>query len=344
MYIRLFLYVFCRSYHVLKNPPFDRKVFSKSVYLAGILRENGVTHIHSPWADLNAFIALIASRLLGIPYSVHARAHDIHRKTYLYGLSEKFENANFVITNTQYNVNYLSNLLNHAGDTKIHLVYNGLNLERFRPEGHRTGLASPPRILCVARLIEQKGLIYLLKACQILKEQGITFRCQIIGGPENPLFMNYYVALRSLHRKLHLEEDVFFLGSQPFSRVVEAYRDADIFVLPCVIAQDGSRDITPNSLIEAMAMELPVISTDITGIPEIVDDGVNGILVPPHDENVLSEAILRLIKDESVRRELGACARRKVESRFDINKNIIHYVTLFQQRIYKPPVPHGLED
>ncbi len=324
-YVNLFLYVVCRNYHVHKNFDFDKKIFAKSVYLAGILRENNITHLHSPWADLNAFIALIASRLLGISYSVQARAHDIHRKTYLYGLQEKFENAEFVITNTQYNVAHIRNLLNHANGAEIHLIYNGLNLERFLPGRRRKGFSRPVEILCVARLIEQKGLTYLLRACRILKEKGIAFRCRIIGGPENPLFMNYYVALKKLHKRLQLEEEVSFLGSQPFGQILAAYDDADIFVLPCVIAENGSRDITPNSLIEAMAMKLPVVSTPVTGIPEIVEDGVEGILVPPNDEIALSDAMLRLIEDEPLRLELGNRARQKVEARFDIDKNIVQY-------------------
>jgi glycosyltransferase involved in cell wall biosynthesis len=324
-YVNLLLYVLCRNYHVHKNFDFDRKIFAKSVYLAGILRENNINHIHSPWADLNAFIALVASRLLGISYSVQARAHDVHRKTYLYGLQEKFENAEFVITNTQYNVAHVRNLLNHANGAKIHLIYNGLNLERFQPGRRTKELSHPAEILCVARLIEQKGLIYLLRACHILKEKGIAFRCRIIGGPENPLFMNYYVALMKLHKQLQLEEEVSFLGAQPFGQILAAYQEADIFVLPCVIAENGSRDITPNSLIEAMAMQLPVVSTPVTGIPEIVEDGVEGILVPPNDEIALSEAMLRLIADEPLRLELGSRARRKVEARFDISKNVVHY-------------------
>jgi glycosyltransferase involved in cell wall biosynthesis len=295
------------------------------VYLAGILRENNITHLHSPWADLNAFIALIASRLLGIQYSVQARAHDIHRKTYLYGLQEKFENAEFVIINTQYNVAHIRNLLSLANGAKIHLICNGLNPERFQPGHSRKALSPTTEILCVARLIEQKGLIYLLCACHSLKEKGITFRCRIIGGPENPLFMNYYVALKKLLKQLQLEEEVSFLGSQPFSHILAAYQKADIFVLPGVIAENGSRDITPNSLIEAMAMRLPVVSTPVTGIPEIVEDGVEGIWVPPKDEIALSEAMLRLIKDEPLRLELGNRARQKVEARFDINKNVVHY-------------------
>ena len=117
--------------------------------------------------------------------------------------------------------------------------------------------------------------------------------------------MNYYVELKKLHRRLQLEDCVFFPGTQRFEQVLEKYREADIFILPSVIAEDGSRDITPNVLIEAMAMKIPVISTTVTGIPEIVENEVSGILVPPNDENALAEAIIKLIHDSNLRNELG---------------------------------------
>ncbi len=111
-FLNLFLYVLfhrCQKYKTIKE---DTKIFLKAVYLAGTLKDNNINHIHSPWSDIHAFISLIASKLLRIPYTVQASAHDIHRKTYLYGLSEKFVNAEFVVTNTRYNELYLKSILN----------------------------------------------------------------------------------------------------------------------------------------------------------------------------------------------------------------------------------------
>ena len=132
-----------------------------------------------------------------------------------------------------------------------------------------------------------------------------------------------------LHRELDLEDCVFFLGAQPFTFVLDEYRNAEIFVLPCVVARQGGRDISPNALIEAMAMKLPVISTAIAAIPEIVEDGVSGVLVPPNDENALAGAMIRLINDHDLRGKLGENARIRVEERFDINNNSVKYVDLF---------------
>jgi glycosyltransferase involved in cell wall biosynthesis len=332
LYFNLFLYVVFHKYEKHKSFKEDTSIFSKAVYLAGLLKDNKINHVHSPWADRCAFIALIASKFLGAPYSVQGRAHDIHRKTYLYAFPEKFDNAEFLITNTQYNEVYLKSSLKSQNGRKIHTIYNGLNLVEFITHPKQENISKPTRILSVARLIEQKGLVYLLKACKILKERGYSFRCEIIGGPEEPLYINYYIALKKLHRQLGLEECVFFLGSQPIGKVLEKYRNADIFVLPCLIAEDGSRDISPNSLIEAMAMKLPVISTTVTGIPEIVEDGVSGILVPPYDEDALAGAIVKLIENDNLRKEVGENARKRVEERFDIDKNVAKYVALFEGR------------
>ena len=328
LYMNLFLYIVFHRYHVHKTLNFDKNVFSKAIYLAGVSMNNNINHIHSPWADICAFISLIASKLLGVSYSVQARAHDIHRKKYLYGLSEKFDNADFIITNTQYNASYISSIVNHRNGKRINKIYNGLNLDRFKPEQSNRNVSNRINILSVARLIEPKGIVYLLKACKILKEDGYEFKCEIIGGPED-LYMNYYLTLKKLHRQLGLEDDVFFLDTQPFNKVLHAYKNADIFVLPCVTAEDGTQDITPNSLIEAMAMKLPVISTNQTGIPEIVDDGVNGILVSPNDEYALTEAVIKLIEDRNLRKKLGENAREKVNERFDIDKNVLQYIKLF---------------
>jgi colanic acid/amylovoran biosynthesis glycosyltransferase len=259
---------------------------------------------------------------------VQARAHDIHRRTYLRGLKEKLDNADFIITNTEYNASYIKSLIGAKAVDKLHVIYNGLRLGQFSHQQQEK--TSPiPRILAVARLIEQKGLIYLLKACRILRDRGHSFTCEIIGGPESPLFMNYYVELKKLHMRLQLDDCVLFLGTQRFEQVLEKYREADIFILPSVIAEDGSRDITPNVLIEAMALKLSVVSTTVTGIPEIVENHVSGILVPPNDENALADAIIKLIHDPNLRKEMGENARKRIEERFDVNKNIRRYLQLF---------------
>ncbi len=328
--ISSFFFVRKQEYHHYKSFKEDIAIFTKAIYLAGVFREKHINHGHCPWSDVNAFILLVASRLTGIPYSAQARAHDVHRKISAYAMPEKFGNAKFVITNCRYNEDHLKSFLDRESWPKIHTIYEGLNLSRFSPNSFRKDLSKELRLFTVARIIEQKGFAYLLQACKILKDRGVSFRCDIIGAAEEPLYIDYYEKIIALHKQLGLQDCVFFLGGQPFPKVIDAYRQTDIFVLPCVLAEDGSRDITPNSLMEAMAMKLPVITTPVTGVPEIVDDGVNGILIPTHNEQALVEAILKLKNDPELRRVLGENARQKIEKRFDISKNILCYAELFQ--------------
>ena len=222
-----------------------------------------------------------------MPFSVQARAHELHRDDAAFALRQKFSHASFIVTNTCYNESGLRSLLPQDQWHKIHRIYNGIDFADFDPPTRTIDATAAVRLLTVARLIEQKGLTLLLEACAALRDQGIDFQCDIIGGPEEPLYTGYRVKLGVLYRQLALQDRVRFLGPQSLGSVVDAYRRADVFVLPCVVAANGSKDITPNVLIEAMAMSLPVISSDLTGVPEIVSNGSSGILVPPGDVEAL---------------------------------------------------------
>ncbi|HUK40057.1 MAG TPA: glycosyltransferase, partial [Candidatus Acidoferrales bacterium] len=125
--------------------------------------------------------------------------------------------------------------------------------------------------------------------------------------------------------------EIVFLDRQPFDYVLKRYAAADIFVLPGVTASHGGRDITPNVLMEAMAMKLPVVSTISGAIPEVVENGVSGLLVPPHDEQALAGALVRLIQEPGLRQTYGRNGRRRVEERFDVAKNATAFVSLFGQ-------------
>ena len=327
--LNLFVYVVFHRYQANKSPYADIDLIFKAALLAGVLDQRGVTHVHAPWADAHAFLALIAARLLRIPYSVHVRAHEIHSASFNYALKEKLTCSSFVVTNSGYNEAHLRPLLAQSAPERLHVIYNGIDLRQFTPVPQRDADPTSFAILAVGRLVEQKGFAILLRACRKLLERGLVFNCDIIGGLQNS-DANTYVLLKKLHRRLELDDNVRFLGAQPFRRVLEAYTRADLFVLPCVVAADGSRDVTPNVLIEAMAMQLPVVSTPVGAIPEIVNNGVEGVLVSPNDENSLADAIEILSGDPDLRRRLGLAARKKVENRFDISKNVQRYAALFR--------------
>lgn len=328
-YWNTFFYTLLHRYGSYKTWHEDWHVFERAVDLAYTLREYNVTHLHAPWADRTAFIAMLAAALLDIPYSVQARAHDLYRFKSQFGLGEKFSNAKFIVTNSDYNARAIKTYLDTRNPPPVRVIRNLFPLEQFQPRA-KYDSAEPFQILCVARLIEEKGLLYLLRACARLRAQGILFRCDIIGGDELPTYVSYLINLKRLHKQLQLEECVAFLGAQPFEKILDGYARADLFVLPCVMAENGGRDISPNSLIEAMAMGLPVISTQFAAIPEIVENGVSGVLVPPNDANALAGAMMALLQNEPLRRELGTHARERVAARYDAQKNVAPFVSLFR--------------
>lgn len=327
-YWNVFLYTVLHRYGEYKTPHEDIIVFERAVELAACLRDNNVTHLHAPWADRTAFIALLAAALLEIPYSVEARAHELHRFRFQYALREKFMNAEFIITNSDYNARVIARYFDSSTHPPLHVLRELLPSDQFSPP-MRHASSGPFRILCVARLIQEKGLIYLLHACAQVRAYGLPFQCEIIGAPEEPAYTSYLIELKRLYKQLHLQDSVSFLGAQPFEKILDAYARADLFVLPCVRAQDGGSDISPNALIEAMGMGLPVISTELSAIPEIVEHAVSGILVPPNDSKALANAIIALMQNERLRRELGARARERIQKEYDAARNVSHYVTLF---------------
>ncbi len=322
--------VFTKRYQQHQNVIENLRILVKSIYLAGDLRMRKIDHVHGPWSDVNAFILFLAARIAGIPYSLQARAHDIHRLTACYACDEKFGQAAFVVTNSCFNKTHINTLLTAGIRPTIHVIYEGMPLNLFHPQPKRDNPLQTAQILAVGRLIEQKGFVYLLKACGMLREKGYHFHCTIIGGAEAPLYADHPPLLNQLQQELMLREHVTFTGAQQFDAVLKALGSADIFVLPCVKAADGSCDITPNALMEAMAMKLPVISTRFKAIPEIIDDRISGLLVPPQDEQALALAISRLIDDDALRLRLGENARRRIEDKFDIAKNIQQFIALFE--------------
>ncbi|MES2176310.1 MAG: glycosyltransferase family 4 protein [Gemmatimonadota bacterium] len=307
----------------------DREIVIEAAQLATVLSSHGITHVHSTWADRYALISFVASRLIGATFSVQARASEIHRFAQAPQIADRLRFGAFIVTNSQYNARHLAAQMQGLRTPPIHVIYDSLVLAPFRALAMQSHEA-PFRILAVGRLVEPKGFRHLLRACHRLRERGLAFTCEIIGGPMEPDDIVTWLELRMMHTALDLHSIVHFRGAQPFATVLDALSRADLFVLPCVRARDGSHDITPNSLIEAMAAGLPVISTTSGAIPEIVDDGIDGLLLPPGDDEALADAIERLANDPALRRALGAAACRKVETRFDSARTVAARVRLFQ--------------
>lgn len=278
--------------------------------LARELERARVRHIHAHFATTPATLAMAAASYLGIPFSMTIHARDLFTGASL--LRTKLERAKFVVTISAYNREILASIA-PAAAAKIHVVHCGVDLERFSPAARR---ASPPRerptFLAVGRLVEKKGFRHLVEAAAILARRRVPVEIRIVGGgPEAD-------ALARRVAELGVADSVRLEGPLSQERLLPELRAADAFVLPCVRARDGDQDGIPVSLMEAMACEIPCISTRISGIPELIEDGKEGLLVPEKDPEALAGAIERLATDPGLRSECGRAARRKVEAEFSL--------------------------
>jgi glycosyltransferase involved in cell wall biosynthesis len=311
-------------YSEFKSARENRAIFASVVALAGWAKARRMDALHAPWAYTNAYIAMEAARLLGIPFSVHARAFEVHERDRLHLLKRKFARARFVITNTEFNRRHLERWLPADAHGKLHVIRNGVEIDALPSSSPMP--SGTLRLLTVARIAPQKGLEDGLRACALL---GVPFHWRIVG-PVLPAFRGYYEDLLRLRNELGLEDHVTFAGAMPAERTLREYGDADVFLLPCVVEANGNRDIIPNALLEAMGCGVPVVSTRVGGIPEMVDDGEQGVLVDERAPGQLHTAIERLARDPSSRVQMGARGRQRVAARFDLAKNMARYAALFR--------------
>ena len=286
-----------------------------SVYGAAVLatevRRRGVRHIHAHFASGTATVARLASRFAKVPYSFTAHAKDIyHQAVRPDELRRKLDEAAAVVTVSDYNRDYLVRTYGSAA-ARVHRVYNGIDLEEFP---YRAPDVRPPRIVAVGRLVEKKGFADLIEACAILRDRGVAFRCDIVGTGLLEL------ALQALVHGHGLQEQVQLVGARPRNEVVDLIRSAAVLAAPCVVAGDGDRDGIPTVLVEAMALGTPCVSTDVTGIPELLAPGGAGAVVPEHAPRELAATLERLLSDPALRVRIAAQARRRIEAEFDIRR------------------------
>lgn len=297
-----------------------RKVFFKEFLQAGyiacqVLETPTVRLLHAHFCHGATTIAMLASRVSGLPFSFTAHAKDIYLKSLNPGdlLERKMSLARFAVTCTAANQLYLDGI--RSSNSRLHTVYHGLDLSLFTPPTHRSS-TTVPLILSVGRFVEKKGFIYLVEACRLLTEQGYRFNCQIVGGRDT-----YFDVVQARIYELGLAQSVTLRPAMTQEQLKEVYEQAAVFALPCLIVENGDRDGIPNVLVEAMAMEIPVVSTNISGILELVDSGVNGLLISEKNAAQLADAIAMLLNNSDLRLRFGREARRKVQRLFDVRKN-----------------------
>jgi glycosyltransferase involved in cell wall biosynthesis len=308
-YFRTLIYAYRRGRHILN-------IFKLAPFYVRWMKILNVEHIHAHFALTACELSMLISRITGIPYSFTVHAHDVYEKGVARDdISDLIRFSKFVVTCTEYNRNYLLHKYSEWTTNKVFLSYHGVDTKRFFPQCTKSN--DMTSILSIGRLVEIKGFSYLIEAISILrKTTNLAFSLTIVGdGPER-------ILLEEQVKTHNLDSVVTFKGNLPLEEVAIEYGDADIFVLPCIVGKDGNRDGIPNVIMEAMSSGLAVISTLISGIPEVIDDGKDGFLVPERDSMALASSIEILCRDSDLRKRIGKKAREKMINKFDKTEQI----------------------
>ncbi len=297
--------------------------FLLAMTLAKKMQKDKVTFINSHFADAAASFALLTSRLLNIPYAVTTHAYDVF--TPQANLAEKLNHACFILTCTNFNKSTLVKNYPDIAPQKIHVYYHGIDTKRFQRQHESKNKIF--EILSVGRLVPKKGFPSLIQACSYLKEKECKFRCRIIGdGPQKAM-------LEGLINQHHLQDSIELVGSVPPAQILSFYDKADLFVLPCKVEETGDRDGIPNVLAEAMAMNVPVISTPVSGIPELIEHNKSGMLVNSDQPEQLSMEIIKLFKDKKTRKHFAEKGRERVTDVFDSEKCLNRLAEFYQNAV-----------
>ncbi|HAI96476.1 MAG: colanic acid biosynthesis glycosyltransferase WcaL [Cycloclasticus sp.] len=293
--------------------------FLYSARLAALLLEKNCPHLHVHFAHIPADIAMYASSISGIPFSITAHANDIFERCWL--LKQKVKRAHFFATISEFNKKYMQSI---GVDTEhVKIIRCGVDPAKFSQQEEAT-TNTVVKIGVLARLVEKKGIDLLIKAVAQLKKKNSPVELYIAGnGPMNKRLIN-------LCKEIGLtESDVHFLGAIAHSKVTDFLKSLDLFVLPCREDEKGDIDGIPVVLMEAMLAGVPVITSNLSGIPELVTDKKTGLLIEQNNLTALVGAIASLIEDDELRSRLIYNAAIKVKKDFSLIDNTKKLKTLF---------------
>jgi glycosyltransferase involved in cell wall biosynthesis len=286
-------------------------IFPKSVYFARVLEARGVTHVHAHFANHPTTAAATMARLLGVPFSFTGHAWDIFVPANQIGLAEKIAAARAVVTCTRYNERLLQELAVLGGAEKVAVSYHGVALASVAVAAREPGL-----VVSVGRLTQKKGFHDLVAACELLARDGVAFRCVVVGEGEERETLTARIHAAGLDGRVELA------GAMPHRAVMELIAKASVFTLPSVRARDASMDGIPNVILEAFSVGTPVVSTSLSGIPEVVRDGETGTLVAPGDSVALAAALRDALRRPEVHLDRAQRGRDLVASSFDLGRNV----------------------
>ncbi|MGO4569515.1 glycosyltransferase [Rhizobium sp. 2YAF20] len=287
---------------------------------------DGGEWLHAHFIHTPASVTAYASIMTGVPWTCSAHAKDIWTSPD-WELLEKLGRARWTVTCTHSGFDHMRSLT--GAKDRVHLSYHGLDLARFNhvgePHSNRDGSepADPVRIVSVGRAVEKKGYDVLLQALALLPAE-LNWSFEHIGGGDG------LAKLKAQAERLGLADRIAWRGALAQEEVLAHYRQADIFALACRVAADGDRDGLPNVLVEASSQRLVCISTNVSGVPELLTDGENGLIVPPENPQALALALERAIREPVIRHLLGDAAERRVRDHFDYHSSIRQLTELFE--------------
>ena len=296
------------------------RLLFQAIDVARQAQAGGVEHLHAHFLTVAAHTAHLVHLLTGLPYSVTAHAKDIYRRSVDWDVAGRVADAaEAVITVCDANLRYLAHRLDGA-DVRLVRIYNGLGRqEPPSPLGERT----PGLVLGVGRLVEKKGFDLLLDAVASLRTAHPELHCVLVGdGDQRP-------ALEAQAEHLGIAERVTFAGAIGQDRVAGWLRQAEILAAPCRIGSDGNQDALPTVLLEALGAGLPVVTTPVGGIPEIVTDGAEGVLVEPGDAVAVADGLARLRREPDTRAAMAEAGPAKLAHRFDRASTVDELIRVF---------------
>lgn len=318
-YIKLIVFLLTRKYnHKLKDRIRTIFHFLEGVYLAKLIKnENDIFHIHAHYASHPCTLALVAAELNQITYSFTAHASDIWVDKLF--ISDKVNRAKFVITCTNYGKKSIIKENSIENPEKISTIYHGVDTQKFINKSFNKN-NNVFTILNIGRLSEEKAQKYLIMACKELRDNGYVFKCVIVGdGP-------YKSILLKMIKNYNLEEKIILTGRVFQEHILEYYMRADIFVLT------SKRENLPNVLLESLSMKLPVIAPNIAGIPELIKNDYNGILIPPNDVKSIVKSIEDIYDNKSKLKVLSENGRNVVCKYFNQNDSINSIIKLYKNQ------------
>ena len=298
----------------------------KGLYLGYWVKKHGFQHIHAHFLSSPATVALIASRISGVPYTVTIHAFDIFATSPYErnaSIPLKCEKAAACIVISNFNLEYMRRTWPKIVG-RFELIYNGIDVDLFTNNAHRLTGQSEFHILSNGRLVYKKGHQFLIEAVAKLRKHNRNVKLQIIGG--GPLESE----LHELANRLEIKEHVTFTGKMLQEEIIQQYRSSDMFVLACAISPDGDMDGLPVVLVEALAMEIPTVSTQISGVSEIVQHKVTGLCVPPHDSQALADAMAYMMDHPDEASRMAEAGRKIVTKQFNRHESARMLLQLWQ--------------